>query len=202
MITWEYKVGYKNREIEIKMLALGTKSFSLVSSEVEKYVSEVYPEFTLIKGNSHDWYWSAPKVSNADFVRLRKNTNGATITIKSTDKGDNTDRVEIDLDVDDYKQAKELMFSLHGDPKAKVQKKYDVYVLEDKHTNVSVYQIKDDDRVFIEVEATSRRRVKELTKGLVGGSRKFAWIQASLYQMFVQNKQMVQKDVESFLNEG
>lgn len=201
-------MGFRNRELEVKLsvnLDSGAPAYSSACSFVEGVVKGIYPNYNteddLVIGNATDIYWNAPRSGIGDFVRLRKTSKGAQITLKATDRGNNVDRVEIDLEVDDYKQAKSLMLALHGEPKATVTKKYNVYFLENDHTNVSVYQVKGDNRLFIEVEATSKKRLKEIIKGLLGAADKewrWSWVQSSIYDMFVCNKKPKEADIKEF----
>lgn len=199
-------MGFKNREIEVKLWAKGATTYNTMCNFVEAAVQSFYPKYDieddLVVGNATDIYWPAPRDGMGDFVRLRKTAKGGQITLKSTDKGNNVDRVEIDLEVHDYKQAKELMLALHGKPKATVTKKYQVYFLENQFTNVSVYQVKGDDRIFVEVEAKTKTRVKEIIQALMAAPKRpsdeFVWIQSSIYEMFVCNKKAKEADLEGF----
>lgn len=198
-------MGYKNREIEIKLLVTGY-NYQTACDFVESTVKKLYPKYDteddFVVGNATDIYWPAPRDGVGDFVRLRKTSKGGQITLKSTDKGSNLDRVEIDLEVEDYKQAKELMLSLHGKPQATVTKKYNVYFLESEFTNVSVYQVKGDGRIFIEVESKTKGRLKEIIKELLKDaeeSSSWTWIQSSIYDMFVCGKKPKEADIKTFL---
>ena len=184
-------MGHKNREIEAKMLAIGVKGLHTMIDRISTVVATIQKDADVIIGNATDLYWAAPVPDLADFVRLRKNAGGAQLTMKGTDKGDNIDRVEIDLEVDDYKQAKELMVALHGEPMAAVTKKYRVFFLENHDTNISVYQVKDDDRVFVEIEARNRRRLRQLISLVLSHSEtEYLWVKSSIYNIFVQKTEM------------
>ena len=199
-------MGFKNRELEIKLLLTGASGYESVCKFVESTVKKLYSSYStdddLVIGNATDIYWNAPRAGIGDFVRLRKTSKGGQITLKATDKGSNLDRVEIDLEVHDYKQAKELMFSLHGDSKATVTKKYNVYFLENEFTNVSVYQVKGDSRIFVEVESKTKGRLKEIIKELLNSadeSYRWTWIQSSIYDMFVCNKKPKEANIKDFV---
>lgn len=201
-------MGYKNRELEVKLDLVDGQGYAATCAFVESVVQKLSPVYTvtddMVIGNATDLYWNAPRAGIGDFVRLRQTSKGAQITLKATDKGNNVDRVEIDLEVDDYKQAKALMFALHGDPKAKVTKAYQVYFLENNHTNISVYQVQKDKRVFVEVEATSRKRLKQIIRALMADSDpkwSWNWIRSSIYDMFVCDKTPKKGDILEFLNE-
>jgi len=191
-------MGFLNRELEVKILVRNkddgiSPSQSSVCAFVESELKKIYPAYNTeddqIIGNATDIYWNAPRTGIGDFVRLRKTSKGGQITLKATDKGSNLDRVEIDLEVHDYKQAKELMLALHGESKASVRKKYNVFFLENEFTNVSVYRVSGSAMTFIEVEAKNKTRLKEIVKVLTKESEKwdFSWVQSSIYEMFVNN---------------
>lgn len=182
------------------MLAVGVKGLTTMIERVEAAIKTVYKDPEVVIGNAADLYWKAPSAGIADFVRLRKNPDGAQLTLKATDRGDNVDRVEIDLEVDDYKQAKELMMALHGTPMADVTKKYHVFFLENQDTTISVYQVRDDDRVFVEVEARNKRRLKQLVQAMIDDNlTEYEWVRSSVYNMFVEKKPMKTVSIKTFL---
>lgn len=186
-------MGYKNREIEAKLLISNkVLTFQKTKNIVEKFMDEVYPDHKIIKGHSADIYWKAPKYGEAAFCRLRKNPHGRhQITIKGNDKGDNLDRVEIDLEVDDHDQAKILLTGLLGSPLESVSKRYEVFFFEDDHTNISVYSVTGDESgaVFVEVEAKTLERLKKIILDLSQfGELEFQRVGSSIYDMYVQKK--------------
>lgn len=195
-------MGLKNREVEIKLLVEDIKTLPPVVAKIQALWETMSEEGEVLVGNASDFYWDTPNKSPADFGRLRKRSKGnggGQLTIKSTDKKDNIDRVEIDLDVDDHAQAYAFMTGLMGEPVAKVTKKYHVFFLEDEHTNISVYQIRGDDRVFVEIEAKTLKRVIQiLNKVTESTGYEYKWIKSSVYQMFVQQRQMVARPLEEF----
>ena len=183
-------MGYKNREVEIKLMA-NSSSLPNVMRDVEAWVESINPVLDYLEGNATDLYWDAPERGKGDFVRLRRNSTNAQITMKGTDKGDIINRIEIDLEVEDYKQSKILMEALHGEPVEKVKKKYHVFFLENDDTTISIYQVAKDDRVFVEVEARTKTRVKALVKSLMSYSKyRYDWINSSLYNIFVEKSIM------------
>jgi adenylate cyclase class IV len=163
---------------------------------------KVFAKATVV-GCASDTYWDVPEESQADFLRLRildepdEGGNPAQITLKASDKGGNVNRVEVDLGVSDHVQANKLLTYLLGDPLGQVTKRYTVYFLEDVHTTISVYKVMKDKRIFVEVEATTLKRVKEMTKTLVEkGGLKVERIPQSLFDMFVQKKIMTPEPVQ------
>lgn len=174
-------------------------------ASVDKVVAGVFGNVQqcrpVIRGCAADIYWAPPEDSTADFVRLRRldepNERGldSQITLKSSDKGGNVNRVEIDLGVDSHRQANLLLSMMLGDPLGQVTKRYTVYFLENQHTTISVYRVLKDKRIFVEVEATSLDRVKELAASLVEAGLSFKRVQQSLFDMFVAKKPMTLADI-------
>ncbi|MEM4379122.1 MAG: CYTH domain-containing protein [Thermoplasmatales archaeon] len=185
-------MGFKNREIELKLQLVTDQSYNKLLESLEQHLEVYYPEYETIHSKAADYYWDVPKSAEADFIRLRKKDSGkgGTITIKSTDKGSNVDRAEIDVDIEDFKQGLALMTALYGSPKEKVNKKYHVLFLENDHTNYSIYQIEKDRRIFLEIEARSGKRVAELVESFIKAKPEFQFvsIQSSIYEMFVKKK--------------
>lgn len=184
-------MGYKNREVEWKLIVDGQSM-----AAVDKIVSGVFKEQCRPKvtGCASDIYWDSPEDSDADFVRLRMldeptPERAAQITLKSQDKGNNVNRIEVDLDVSDPRQANTLLSIMLGDPLGQITKKYYVYFLENEHTTVSIYKIVKDKTVFVEVEGINLKRVKQLTKELIDGGIKFVGrSELSLFDVFVKKK--------------
>jgi adenylate cyclase class IV len=193
-------MGYKNREIEAKLVVTSSHGYQDLLKALESFLDVYYPDYETISSKASDYYWNAPKQSNADFIRIRKQDSGrgGTITIKSTDKSDNLDRVEIDLDVSDFKQGLTLMTSLYGEARAKVQKKYHALFLENKHTNYSIYQITGDKRVFLEIEAKTVSRLIELVEKFTKFATSFSFnlVKSSIFEMFVEKTEPKIRNLE------
>lgn len=180
-------MGFRNREVEIKLLVEGEESLDSVNNKLSRFLKK--QSLNCTRGISDDIYWKTLPSSKADFIRLRHYPEGlAQITVKHTDKGDNFDRVEIDLEVADAKNATLIISSLQGKPIGKIKKKYIVYFLDDKETNVSLYQIANDKRVFIEIEARSKKKVFYLQKKINDFLSEYTLspIKKSLYQIFLK----------------
>lgn len=198
-------MALNNREIEVKLVALDENiKYADVIRKIKKFLKKEWPDYTEISGRSSDIYWKTPKNSKAGFIRLRKNPHGAAqMTVKSNDKGNNIDRIEVDVKVPEYKQAKEMLNVLMGDSQDVVTKKYKVFFLENDHVNFSVYHIEDDFHVFIEIEGTTLKRVKQLTKSFTEYSGlDFLRVKSSVYNMFVEQKLMKTEPLFVFLEEG
>lgn len=180
-------MGYKDREIEIKMVVQGTSRMKTVTDALDKYFDSDSCE-RIIDGSSKDVYFKPPKGAKADFMRVRFAANKSDqsyFTIKYTDRGSNIDRVEKDVPVGDAELMVSVLTDIHGPQHGEIYKKYKVYFLSHDDT-VSVYQIKGDDRVFVEVEATTEVKMQKFLKEtqaclpyeLVRSTK-------SLYQMFL-----------------
>lgn len=192
-------MGYKNREVEWKLLTEGTASMPsidrIVRSVLEKHTTFCKP---IIEGSAADTYFQPPEDARADFIRVREldepDEHGcmAQVTLKYSDKGGNVNRIEMDLGVSDPEQAVKLLTYMLGDPLGRVTKRYTVYFLENVHTTVSVYKVFKDKRVFVEVEAMNVKRVQEVADLLRRhGGLKFQRAKRSLFDMFVLKKEML-----------
>jgi adenylate cyclase class IV len=198
-----------NREIEVKFASLS--SYKHIYNNLSYICEQLNPDFELIRGVSTDSYWLTPKISKAQFVRLRKNPNRpAQLTVKGEDNGNNVDRVEIDVDCD-FKQANELMTFAYGEPLV-VKKKYDVFFLEDEHTNVSMYQVhgrtveidgKEVKPIFIEIEAQSMSRLLEISQQFskLTNINSMWWVKSSIYDMYVAEKKVKTSTLEAFFEQ-
>lgn len=193
-------MSYRNREIEIKLLARNAKSIKEVDTWIKAKLAEEKRCRPIIVGSATDIYWAAPDDSEADFVRVRElddaDENGLMhqMTLKYSDKGSNINRVEVDVPIGNKTRAEKFLTYLLGDPLGQVTKDYTVHFLEDEHTTISVYQIIKDPRVFVEVEGKSLRRVKELITQ-ISGMFEYVRVQQSLFQMFVEKVPMTTEPV-------
>lgn len=180
-------MGYKNREIEVKLLMQNVASMKAV----DKHLQEMFPDpEDLIIGKSKDVYFFPPEGSKADFARVRffPDRDGGQMTIKWSDKGNNVDRVEIDVEVSDCDQAVSFLEAFTGQKASGViNKRYIVYFLDKRDTTVSLYQVVNDSRVFLEVEA---RRMEKVDKLLEDIKKHIPYsaerVNKSLFQLFVE----------------
>jgi|GEM_PF-5685609 len=179
-------MGYKNREIEIKLLVKGCNSLK----KIDNFCRELFKPIHTITDERTDYYWPAIAV---DFVRVRqmeKSKKGkGQMTVKKCDKGSNLDRLEIDLDVIDVDQAIKLKSAEYGKPPKKLKKRYTVLFLDNFDTNVSIYQVVDDKKVFVEVESRSLKKVNKIVN-ILKKSLPFPLeiIKKSLYDIFILRK--------------
>lgn len=154
-------MGYKNREIERKSIVLSNNrrvTYEKVVASLNKL-----PCTYKVQGNSGDEYWKSPRHSNG-FLRVRSFPDGSSeLTFKEKDNiTGNLDRSEIDVKVQDSKQLSCFMNAVFGKSLGEIHKKYTVFVLEDKHTTVSVYQLQKSQIIYLEVEAKTVSQMNEL----------------------------------------
>jgi adenylate cyclase class IV len=183
-------MGHKNREIEIKLRVEGAKSIDQVSAKFGQFLDLNNAKVRVIENKSSDIYFKSPENSKADFVRVRYNPNGLSeMTVKSQDKGNNFDRVEIDLKILSAEQGIALLTRLLGKPAGKITKRYRIYFLDHNDTNISIYQISGDKSVFIEIEARTKSKVLALAKVI---QVLLPWpcttVTESLYSLYIKNK--------------
>ena len=182
-------MGYKNREIEVKLLVKGITSLKTVNNHLEKMFPD--PE-DLVIGKSKDVYFHPPVGSEVDFARVRffPDRDGGQLTIKASDKGNNVDRIEVDVEVKDCDQAVKFLNHLLGrEPTGTLTKRYIVYFLDKRDTTVSLYQLVGDSRVFLEVEARSMAKVDKLLKELENIlPYELERVNSSLFQLFVEEE--------------
>lgn len=191
-------MGYKNREIEVKIL------LPVKGNLYEDCVKEIRRIFggesdETVRSRSSDLYWKGRDAQS--FVRLRRMSSvkddRGVITYKSQDRGCNFDRIEIDAPTS-YRQAHAFMMQAFGPALGEVEKRYDVFLMgeRDEHdeadASVSVYQITGSPEIFVEIEARSKKKVEELVRKLAtqGPWTGLVAVTTSLYAMFVQKRAM------------
>jgi hypothetical protein len=177
-------MGFNNREKEIKLLVEGCAD----RKKIDKLCRKLFrPVHTVDNKQRTDYFWTSPK---CNFYRVRqmgdKISGPGQTTVKKCDKGDNVDRLEIDVDVDNALQAIKQKTADTGKKPDTVCKIYSVLFLDDKETNISVYQVANDKNVFIEVEARNLRQVNQIVNSLKDLlPYNLRQIKNSLYEMFV-----------------
>jgi len=162
-----------NREIERKFTVEG-----ISYDEALSILKDRFP--CTIDATSYDLYWKAP---NVDFVRLRENSRE--LTIKVTDKGTVTDRIEENVKIERgaMKDCKRAMTLMYGQP-MKLVKEFAVF---EETTVICLYKVEGDpqNRVFLEVEADN---LDEVDKEVEYLTRKLWFVlnpvPCSLYQLF------------------
>lgn len=163
-------------------------------NDVVKLLNAVYDEDRcerIIVGASKDVYFTPPRDAKADFMRVRFGANKGDqsyFTIKYTDREDNLNRVEKDVPIADPKLMCDVLTDIHGPAKGEIHKRYKVYFLSEEHDTISVYQIKGDSRVFVEVEATSETKMQKCLDE-VAKCLPFPMTRStkSLFQLFLRN---------------
>lgn len=187
-------MGYNNREIEFKMEVQGTKRMSEVVRKLRGHLNER----SALIGSSVDVYWSLNHLRRrklgikGDFVRVRCMEDGTgQMTVKEQDRNTYCDRVEIDVQTKDPRSAVDFLGHVFGDPAGAIAKSYHVFFLENNHTTVSVYQVKGDERVFIEVEATNARRAAKLLAAVTDLEPNLKPVNKSLYDLILRGKPAV-----------
>lgn len=129
------------REIEKKFRV---KHDTLTS--LHKVIRYLYPHANYIREESTDVFWNTP---SADFIRLRESTNE--LTVKRTDKGDITDRIEINLPIESFELGRKWAEEALGKSVGELKTTFFIYQLQS--TTVSIYECKDRKGLFLEIEA-------------------------------------------------
>lgn len=156
------------REVEKKFIATGA-SYDVLKERIYSFTA--IPD-VLADSKSSDLYWKAPHV---DFVRLRENSQE--LTVKVTDKGTITDRIEENVVVEERSMgaAEKLMTLLFGPMCLRLTKRFLVVNIKtfpapgtEFNAILCLYSIVGDpsSRVFLEVEAESLRIVDEVVEKL------------------------------------
>jgi adenylate cyclase class IV len=175
-----------NREIEEKLVVEGIDQMYQVDNLLYKKLRN---KARIVEGSSTDVYWR-PK-GKADFIRVRYRGNykDSQMTLKYSDKGNINDRIEIDVDIDNPMNAALMFEHMFGKPIGTIKKRYSVYFMDKDDSNISVYQVENDKRVFIEIEALDMERVKKLKRKLLSiVPYKLIPQNKSLCQLILQNK--------------
>jgi adenylate cyclase class IV len=187
-------MGYKNREIEKKFIVLDAKiTFNQACAIVQDVLKiamgrELFDAKDYDKNNSKDLYWASHNPAAADFIRLRRMPDGTgQLTLKRSDRGSNLNRIEIDVEVPDPEQTGKFLKQLFGKPLGSLHKDYFVLFIDENDTNVSVYKIRGNPLVFVEIEARTLSKVNKVTK-LVSSAIRMKQERRSLYQLFFGRK--------------
>lgn len=179
-------MGYKNREIESKLIV--PLSFKLVCEGLTSLLGFDRP--TLRVGSSLDTYWSVHDGRvEADFLRVRERDGIRQITIKGKDRGDNLNRIEVDIDsTSSTHNIHRLVRCLLGKPAGIIAKTYQVWELESEYDTVCCYYLTTPDDcpyTIVEVEARTEERMLELEQQVRGLFPRAERAPGSLYEMFV-----------------
>lgn len=152
-----------NREIEVKyvlhdwkLLALGRRIQSLPFLLIEKYVDNCFTKDFYFPGNDkiqtirlRDSYG----IDNHGFSKQLKE-----ITVKSKDQGNNFNRLEENIEIEDCLPAFRSLQLLFGDPVVTLEKQELVYW----STNglvISLAQVNNSEEIYLEIEGPSEKQV-------------------------------------------
>jgi hypothetical protein len=182
-------MGLHDREKEVKLRVVTQAGLVQVAGYLQTLLGDEVEETRM--GTSRDTYWPAPPGARADFFRVRERDGIRQVTVKGRDRGDNADRMEVDLDCTSPTfRIHKLARALLGKPAGTIDKTYWVFELESEHDTVCVYETRGV--LFVECEAKSGERVDELV-GLVSRGLKRAGLAVelaagSLYEMYIQGE--------------
>ena len=190
-------MGHRSREIESKLVVKSNIDLNMANVLLDELFGT--DKDKLLFGSSADTYWtvSDPGVS-ADFARMRERDGIRQLTVKGKDKGNNLDRIEIDIDcTSEPRDIIKFFTALLGKSVGKVGKTYYVYwITKSEHDTVCCYTVRsgeaDHPNVFIEVEATTTEKMLDMEKRVIDKfvEKGYAIERApgSLYEMFVIKK--------------
>lgn len=183
-------MGHRNREIEVKLLVPGTYEF--VCTELNRLLDKEKPIIRV--GSSLDTYWPVPD-AEAQFLRVRERDGIRQITVKGKDRGDNLNRIEVDIDsTSETHRIHRLIRCVLGKPAGVIQKLYRVWELESEYDTVCAYEVTQPTNtmgVIVEVEARTEERMLELEKTVIRyfgyGGLVVTRAPGSLYEMFIES---------------
>lgn len=146
------------RELERKFVVAGGVSFDRA-----EYLLTIMFNRPRLSGSHVDKYWVT---GGADFVRLRGNSRE--LTVKVTDLGTTTNRVEENVVVEEASMlsAERLLTIVLGPSVGALTKKYAVFSKDG--VEVSLYSVEGDPegRLFLEVEAEHMDDVDRVSESL------------------------------------
>ncbi len=167
----EYK-----REVEKKYMLYDTNY-----EEAKSILSKRYPIIEDAVGV--DWFWRVPGV---DFIRLRQSSRE--LTVKVTDRGDITDRIEENVVVSEVDRAYAFMSLTHGDPCLTLTKEFCVFKAPD--AILCLYRVLEDKarRTFFEAEAST---IEQVNLATVKVPLPLILEKRSLFQIFMNPPQVM-----------
>lgn len=178
----------KTREIESKLIISGS-SLEHVNSLMAHFCNS--SKTRSLYGYSKDTYWHTQIYKT--FIRMRERDGIRQLTVKTEDKGNHFNRLEIDLDCTSNKELiAAFNVALFGRPAGVVEKKYYVYWLGEDNT-ICCYQCTIDGElkpeIVVEVEGKEEEEVKILTEDLTqfyGIGLDIKKASGSLYSMYLK----------------
>lgn len=173
------------------MLVPGT--YAHICSELDGLLEKEKPIIRV--GSSLDTYWSVPdSKAEADFLRVRERDGIRQITVKGKDRGDNINRIEVDIDsTSEVHKIHRLIRCVLGKPAGIICKQYRVWELESEYDTVCAYEVLRPENtlgVIVEVEARTEERMLGLEKAVVNyfeykWGTKVVRAPGSLFEMFI-----------------
>lgn len=139
------------REIERKYRLMDEVSLSLYHN----YLSSIYKHASFIEGTSIDIFW---KHKGVDFIRLRENT--LELTVKVTDGSSIENRIENNLKVENFEKGLKWATTVFGNPVGANRTTFYIYYLPT--AEVTIYEVKGYDQVFLEIEAGSIEEIERI----------------------------------------
>lgn len=189
-------MGFRNREIEVKLIVEGTSLDKLHSILAEHLSSHGVDD--QIYGKSADWFWALPEKAEGQFLRLRDLGSIREMTVKARDR-DLLNRLEVEIQTkSSLNQCKRLIKSMYGKSDGKITKEYYVFNIEGlAHSAISVYDVEVEGQpkfkdMIVEIEMLTESNIlhweKEITSVLREAGLKVYRAPGSLYEMFIECK--------------
>ena len=177
----------KNREIELKYELTDSYSYTRLVRLTERFIRQFIPQpYGVFEGTATDKFWVLPG-TKSDFVRLRSNADGhGEITVKYTDKGLVSNRVEINVPTTSLDKGESFMQQLFGPHALQLRKNFTIFSFMGS-VEVSVYAV--GNRVFLEIEAPTMKQVKDFRDALTF-LREYEPETRSLFQIFTGVKKL------------
>lgn len=168
------------REIERKFRA--SQSYEAVCKDLNR----IFRFAEITDFDSEDFFYNTDY--GFDFIRLRSNEHWCEITGKAKDKGNNLDRLEVNVRVlpESILSALKFCRQAFGEEKTIIHKQVRVWKLR-QGLEIAAYRIAEDNSVFVEVEGPSVEDVDSCTRPLL----QLGYLETetrSLFEMYVEGK--------------
>lgn len=146
---------------------------------------------TSLHCSTMDYYW---RISDGKTLRLRDSWGHTDdgfsrslkeVTLKSKDKGNNLDRLELNLGVLDSQTAYSILESIHGKPVGRINKDKEYVVFTRDGAVISVALVNDE--LFLEVEGESFLHVNQYV-GLIQQEVTLQPETRSLFEIFISRE--------------
>jgi CYTH domain-containing protein len=147
-----------NREIEKKFLI----KTGMSKAEVDYIIQREFDPTREYYGSSEDLFFLPQDRTRADFIRLRALNDGTTeLTIKKKDRGNNTDRMEQNIDVHPFNKTREFCRTLFGPELTTLNKTFSHF--ERDGIEVSTALVEGYPYLILEVEAPTEAQIERVT---------------------------------------